>query len=262
MQDVEFSAELSESYTFRNCIDFLKTIFSEGAFVFTKNGISFDQSDTCQRIYVQIRIFNNKLKYYILNCKESIFGFDFTKLSLSTSLIGKKDGFKFWKLKNSKDIYLTKVSDKTKINALDTILNKNVPFTVYDQDPDENINFSILASDFADMCKNMGPIIKNNCVTALCFDKGIIFQAGKLITGRQFRFGSMNNGLTEYSTSDVILKVEIKYNHIKALSKINNFSANGYLDFYVKKDIPLKIKTNIGDYGKIEISIKDENTGS
>jgi hypothetical protein len=71
----------------------------------------------------------------------------------------------------------------------------------------------------------------------------------------------MNNGLTEYNTTDVILKVEIKYNHIKALSKINNFSANGYLDFYVKKDIPLKIKTNIGDYGKIEISIKDENTG-
>ncbi len=55
---------------------------------------------------------------------------------------------------------------------------------------------------------------------------------------------------------DEIERFKIHISVIKSLSKLNGFSPNGTIKFYIESGAPLKAVVNIGSYGKLRILLR------
>jgi hypothetical protein len=280
-----YMAEFTDGYSFRQLIDYLKTILTtEATLIFTQTEIKLRKSDSCFRTLNDIVIRGEDLgRYeYYSDLEEEIFGFDLGRLKTTTSTIGKKDGFRIWKYENNEKLFMQKISQKknSTTNSYDFILNKLVPVEEFElPEYDTAHNCNITASEFSEMCKSMTSIKCKN-VVAIGFHRSIIFKAitDTEIIGRHVQFGDPNVKQGEektfdpnykpgsldvdWDTSNEICRVQIVTSTIKALVKINNFSSGiNNLQIYVKKDNPICIRARIGNFGIINIYLRDENTG-
>ncbi len=55
---------------------------------------------------------------------------------------------------------------------------------------------------------------------------------------------------------DEIERFRVDISQIKALTKLNGFSPNGTIKFYIEKELPMKLDCNIGTFGKLSIYIR------
>lgn len=278
-------AEFIDGYSFRQLIDYLKTILtSEAVLIFTPTEIKLRKPDNCNRTLNDIVIRGEDLgRYeYYSEAEEEYFGFDLSRFKTTTSTIGKKDGFRIWKYENNDRTFMSKISQKknSTTNSYDYIMNKLVQIDNFElPEYDTAHNCSITASDFSEMCKSMTSI-KCKEVVAIGFHRGIIFQAvtDTEIVGRHVQFGDPNlkpgeekifdpnlkTGAVnvDWDTGNEISRVLIATSTIKALVKINNFSSGiNNLQVYIKENNPICIRARIGNFGIINIYLRDEKTG-
>src|SRR5205823_1030589 len=66
--------------------------------------------------------------------------------------------------------------------------------------------------------------------------------------------------IPEFQNLSINEEINVKVNKTiySALAKLNNICPNGNIKIYMEKDLPLRLKCNIGTYGKISIYIKDD----
>ena len=144
-----------------------------------------------------------------------------------------------------------------------------------------NPNCTIYQNDFSKVCK---ALVANKCsyTEFIGFEKGIIIKGcasdGRIVMVKEYgkcKPASKNPEIKGINISDKsktkpqisaprlnvrdageIERFRIHVSNIKALAKINGFSATGTLKFYIEPELPMKITTSIGTFGKLSILIR------
>lgn len=270
-----FCAELSDGYSFRNLIEYLKTTNTRGNFVFKPDMIEYSQSDASNKVLnvVEIRACDLSYYRYYSTKTECVVGINMPNFRTITKSIGKKDGARLYMYEGDPLLYIRILSQNTKMlnkNNVNMIRPQTIELQKYIigqyARPDTLPNCTVPSIDFSKMCTAMNAL-RCSSVMVNGFHKGLVFQAmldGEL-TGRVDRFGDCNSdhttpdlqSLIAQEGSDKELRIEVKLSTIKALSKLNNLSTNGTIKMYMEAELPLKIVSNIGTYGRLIIYLDD-----
>lgn len=271
-----FIAELSDGYSFRNLVEYLKTTNSRGNFIFREDGIHYSQSDSSNKVLNIVDIRACDLSYYrFFSAKpEIVIGINIPNFRTITKSIGKKDGARIYMYQNDPLLYIRILNQNTKMlnkNNVNIIRPQSVERAVYVvgeyKNPETSPNCTVPSIDFSKMCSAMNAL-RCSSVILQGYPKGVVFQAvleGELI-GRVDRFGDCNTdemvpNFTSTPVSDEFTKLQIgvELSTIKALTKLNNLSTNGTIKIYMEPDLPIKIICNIGTYGRLTIHLDDSS---
>jgi hypothetical protein len=275
-----FYAEFSDGYSFRNLIEYLKSTNTNGNFVFHKEGISYSQHNNSNSLLNFIELRSCDLPIYIYRSDEEFIrvGINLSNLRSITKSVGKKDSIRIYMLFNNPLLHISISSPNTKElnrNNVSVIRPQKLESIEYNIDPykrEENYpNCTTPAFDFNKMCSAMNAL---KCSHILVYgdETSIVFKGmfdGDLV-GRTDTFGmskkkeiqdvmSSNNNPYSPDTHQINYShyIKIDVSTIKALGKLNNLSPNGTIKMYMEEDLPLKMISNIGSYGKLTIYLRD-----
>ncbi len=282
-----------DGYTFRNLIEYIRTINTEGYFEFGKEYIHYMQHNSTNTILNQIEIDTTELIEYEFHSKinKFIIGFKIETIRNITRSIGKKDSLRIYKVPRDNRIYFQIIGQSSKMGNQDNIkyitplqVNHIIQYDVPKYERDErNPNCKVKSSIFTKMCTGM-ITFKCTSMTVKGYDNGLLFFGnagpGKL-NGSVSRFGQIDDNVNKFEnlstcnidfdlikppkkcaklkihSSNNINVINIPVQIIKSLSKLNNLSYSGFIKFIIEGDNPLKLITNIGSYGKLRIYIRE-----
>jgi hypothetical protein len=268
-----FEIVITDGYSFRNLIEYLKITNSKGNLVFRDDGIYYQQTNVDNSILNEFEIRSKDLGSYRYNSDKEIFvGVNLSNLRQITKPVGRRDGIRMYMLKDDPKeylyflIYANKAEIRENISYIqpehvDNIYYKIEGFTRKDCDP----NLFIAAGQFTKLFTTISSLKCVNCLIT-AYQNGVSFQGNKVngTSGHLERYGicgsksaSFNDG-TNVDDEKVGL-ITIDNQKIKALTKLGNLAHNDSIKIYMENDCPLKLITNIGSYGKLTIYILDIN---
>ena len=295
-QNASFFASFIDGSSFRYLIEYLRLSSSEGTFVFTKDYITFQKQDEDETILNDVKIKAYELTDYEFSTfnSEITATINLAELRNKTRTVGKKEQLEIYRRPEEPTNFYIQVRSQEKssgdnsvfycmnMKSENVIIFKLPEFTRSKKQP----NVTIYQSDFSKLCK---ALVANKCIYTefIGFDKGIIIKGygsdGKIIMIKEYgKCKSVQNNKssttksvvqTNYSDSNTIkpqiappkLNVKdlneierFKYHItvIKSLSKINGFSNNGTIKFYIEHNLPMKAVVNIGSFGKLTILLR------
>lgn len=249
-----FCAEFVDGYSLRCLIELLRSITSVCNIHFYRNCISFEHGNQEQTAIVKWKIDSNELINYVYNSQSNCIsvGINTTFLRQIAKNANKKDMIKFYKLPGDKNMYveigsLDKNSSRTSIS---TLVTQTVEQVIYDI-PEYSLTPTCIvpSSLFSKVCLSLCATKNKNFLIEIS-GKGLVFNT-LMDAGTNSRSETLNNGFNNPSTDKVYIKVDSSV--IKAISKINNLTSQGIVKIYSCEGYPLKLTTNIGYYGKLEI---------
>ena len=271
-QEYLFLISISDGYSFRNLIEYLKITNSTGNLVFRSNGISYQHSNLDGTILNQFIIRGDDLPTYKYFSEGEInVGVSLTNLRLITKPIGRKDSIKMYMKKDDYKGYLylhinsPKSIDRENVSFIQPEHVENVEYIVegYEREAGDP-NLSIQSQQFTKIFTTINSL---KCVTCSIkvFQNGIVFEGIKSngTSGHIERYGdcgNKNSYILKNENEDNLTfvdEINIKTNTIKALSKLGNLSHNDSIKVYMEPELPMKIVTNIGSYGKLTIYIRN-----
>ena len=275
-----FYAEFSDGYSFRNLIEYLKSTNTNGNFVFHKEGISYSQHNNSNSLLNFIELRGCDLPTYDYRSDEDFVcvGINLSNLRSITKSVGKKDSIRIFMAHGNPLLHISISSPNTKeLNRNNVSVIRPQKLDVIEYDIEEykrdetSPNCTTPAFDFNKMCSAMNAL---KCSHILVYgdETSIVFKGmfdGDLV-GRTDTFGMTkrkNNGLpleiqelpetSEQKLSNYSHCIKIDVSTIKALGKLNNLSPSGTIKMYMQEELPLKMISNIGSYGKLTIYLRD-----
>jgi hypothetical protein len=275
-----FYAEFSDGYSFRNLIEYLKSTNTNGNFIFHKNGVNYSQHNNTNSLLNFIEIRSCDLSVYIYNSTEDTVkvGINLSNLRSITKSVGKKDSIRLFMVTESPLLHISISSPNTKelnrnnISVIRPQKLEDVQYELNEYEREEIFpNCTTPAFDFNKMCSAMNAL---KCSHILVFGDGssIVFKGmfdGDLV-GRTDTFGitkkrDIYGGYSIGEESPQIIQkpepqqysIKIDVSTIKALGKLNNLSPNGTIKMYMEENLPFKMISNIGSYGKLVIYLRD-----
>lgn len=284
---LDFLAEFTNGYTFRSLIEFLNCTLKSASFIFTKYKITLAEADPAGRILHQVEINTDnigKYKFCLEDNESSTFGFDFKHLKEITGDIGKKEGIRIFKYKDEpQKIHFQKMRKSNNLSngsvSIETIISKDLHIhdfkpPVYSNYP----NFTFSSSGFSENCKSMAGI-GGSYILCTGYPKGMVLsaEAGSKVLNKKVVIGKCSGSDTleeEYfdpmsfkdelqeidaEPENALVAVRVKHNIVKALTKIFSISdtTSTNLSFFFDQELPIKIQTTIGNYGSLNIFLRD-----
>jgi len=265
-----FCISISDGYSFRNLIEYLKITNSTGNLVFKQNGIYYQQSNSDGTILNNFYIRAEDLPTYKYYSESDInVGVSLTNLRLITKPIGRKDSIKMYMKNNDEKGYLylhinsVKSGDRENVSFIQPEHVENIDYIIegYTRQVGDP-NLSIQSQQFTKIFSTINSL---KCVTCSIkvFDNGMMFEGMKSngTSGHIERYGECGQRDGNFTVHDkkIIGEITIGSAVTKALTKLGNLSHNDSIKLYMEEDLPLKIVTNIGSYGKLTIYIRNAN---
>lgn len=297
--DILALLELTDGYSFRNIVDYLRCSNTEGNFIFSKNKITYKQHNAQSSLMNKFTIKACKVKY-IFNAKNDILvGVQLQELQTHTKTISKKDGIRIYLKPDDPNVYIqilstNKGSSAGNVNFVRTkeieLCDFSLPkFTRKNDEP----NTIAVVGEFAKTCKTITSI-KCDYVIFQGYPRGVKLSASLEghIVGKAAKFGEIEDflsGNNKYpdirsmisnlpSTSNFGLnsndkkKVKIMLRPqegvptirapcsvVQYLGKTNNTSQNGIIRIFLEEKRPLRILFPVGYYGKLVVLIRDQS---
>jgi len=266
-----FEIVITDGYSFRNLIEYLKITNSKGNLIFREDGIYYQQTNVDDSILNQFHIRSKDLGQYRYNSEsEIVVGVNLSNLRQITKPVGRRDGIKLYMLKDDPKEYLyflihaTKGENRENISYIQPEHVEKIDYTIEgftrtDGDP----NLFIPAGQFTKLFTTISSLKCINCLIT-AYHNGVSFQGNKVngTSGHLERYGicgtksaSFNDGTNV--DEEMVGAITIDNPTIKALTKLGNLAHNDSIKIYMEKDCPLKLITNIGSYGKLTIYIID-----
>lgn len=315
--NIVFSADIIDGYSFRNTIEYLKTTNKKANFIFTKDNIFYAQDNANHTVLNVMILYGSELSSYMYRSpKETeVVGMDISSLRTITKPIGKKDSVRLFRLVGSQLFFIqiisqnNRSSNRTNLNVVrPTVLplqNYKMPQFTRDEN---NPNCKVPAAELAKTCNAINSI---KCTHAWIrgFPQGLRIRGiiGNNIVGRSDSFGNTtetvpNQGEPDPSSAqgvkvdlsslgdNVMVRpqqglvmpgkrlvirsavpirgdTKVAVGTIKALAKLNNLCTNGIVKFHINErsegpDDAIKLTTNISNYGRLMIYLRDVDTVS
>jgi hypothetical protein len=251
--DSSFCVEFVDGYSLRSLIELLRSITSTCNIHFSKDSITFEHGNQEQTAIIKWKIDCNELINYVFNSQSACvtIGINTSTLRQIAKNANKKDMIKFYKLPRDKNMYVEIGSlDKNSVRtSVSTLVSQTVEQVIYDVPEYTSPTCIVPSSLFSKVCLSLCAT-KNKSFLIEVSGKGLVFNTLQ-DAGTNVRSETLNNGFYNPSMDRVYIKVESSV--LKAISKINNLTSQGILKIYSHEGYPLKLATNIGYYGKLEI---------
>lgn len=213
-------AEFAEGYSVRGIIDYLKLTNVSGTFIFSKDSITYSQSDAKNSILNNLEIRGFDLTPYTFSHDGPIaYGVNMNNLKQTMAVIGKKDSVRLISFANQPFIFIQHLgqggneSSKRNVSMIRVQTAETVQMTVEGyRRPESDPNCTVRVQDFCKTCAN---IVRVKCdfVTIKGSTHGIRFQAmlDGNIAGSYYEFGSYNRAPFEEDTTNIQLKRLTEY---------------------------------------------------
>jgi len=294
--NASFFVTFIDGSSIRYLIEYLRLTTLEGTFVFTKDYITFQKEDQDKTIINDVKIKTYELTDYDFSSfnSEITATIDLSALRNKTRTVGKKEQMDIYRLAEEPTNFYIQVRSQEKGSGDNPVLYcmpmKSENVTIYElpeykrskKDP----NVTIYQSDFSKLCK---ALVSNKCMYAefIGYEKGLIIKGyssdGKtIIMVKEYgKCKTTNKSTTSKSVvqtnnkdiiktnvappklnvknTDEIERFKIHISIIKSLSKLNGFSSNGTIKFYIEKETPMKAVVNIGTFGKLKILLRSSS---
>jgi len=294
--NVLFLIELTDAYSWRNLIDYLRCSNTEGNFIFSKKEISYKAIDGQNYLLNHVKIKTHKLFRWIFNSESDILvGIQLTEMQSNTKNIGKKDGMRMYLKPNDPNIYMQILSTtKGPRGNISFVKTREIDFLDYEPPeylrPKDEPNSIAIISDFAKTCKMLSSV-KCDYVILQGYPKGVKMSAyleGHLV-GKSESFGTCEDAVSSttklpdirsivLNMPDVDPNMNVSGKKVKILlrpvegiptirvpssiigylSKTNNTSQNGIVMMYLEDGKPARFVFPVGYYGKLSIYIRDQ----
>lgn len=289
-----FNAVIHDGYSFKCLLDYLKDTGNPrfgGNFVFSKDGIQFQQTNADNTILNMGYIDANELcEYeYNSNCDEFIVGCGYTDVCPITKNIGKRDRLRIYKIPNKPDIHLRIIQQSSEADdeaGVDTFRPKQLPYTIYSVadlgDFGEPIRI-VPCARFKKVCDGICSI-KPRHVNISGTNTAIFFSANvNGINNKVHRFGSLNNAKTWGADIDSIYngdiddaniiygdgpapvleivpqgfrnEIKVDPSTIRQLSKLTPLCSQGTIKMFMNGNA-FQTQAHIGNYGRIATYIR------
>jgi len=263
--EASFFATFIDGSSFRYLIEYLRLNSVEGTFLFKKDCIVYAEENDDETVLNYVNIKTYELTDYEYNSFNDQIP---TNLYIQVRSQEKSSG--------DNPVYYCMPMESDELTIL------NLPH--YNRGK-KNPNCTIYQSDFSKLCK---ALVVNKCsyVEFLGYDKGIVIKgySSKGTIAMVKEYGKRNQqNKNKSSTAKSILNVntqsrikskktapklairdineinryKVYIDQIKALAKLNGFSPNGTIKFYIEEEKPMKLVCNIGTFGKLSIFIRN-----
>lgn len=284
-----FFATFTDGSSFRYLIEYLRLTSLDGTFVFTKDHIIYQREDEDKSIFNDVKIRTYDLTEYEFSSSnnEITSTLNLSELRNKTRTVGKKEQMDIYKLANEPSNFYIQVRSQEKGTdnpVFYCMPTKSEDVNLYEL-PEfgrgkNNPNCTIYQSDFSKLCK---ALVANKCSTAefIGFNKGLIIKGyssekkvvmvkeyGKTKTSqpKMSNTKSINESNVikprvappklNIKDADEIERFTINIANIKALSKLNGFSPNSTIKFYIQPKTPMMIVAPIGSYGELKVLLR------
>lgn len=289
-----FFATFIDGSSLRYLIEYLRLTSTDGTFVFTKDSISYQKGDDDETIFNDVKLKTYHLTEYEFSSFNSEIPatINLSELRNKTRTVGKKEQLDIYRRPEEPSNFYVQVRSQEKGSGDNPVFYcmpmKSEDVTIYKLPKytrnKHNPNCTIYQSDFSKVCK---ALIANKCSYAefIGYDRGIIIKGyaadskvamvkeyGKCHTAPANRTSNSKSviNVNEKNTIkpqvapprlsvrdvDEIERFRIHISNIKALAKINGFSPNGTIKFYIEPELPMKLTVGVGSFGKLSILIK------
>lgn len=252
-----FRARTCEGYVIKVLGELLQNNIKVGCFEIDKKGIFFKMMDTHRKLCIDLSLYAENFNLYNFNSDEKIFiGVNLIHLRKMLKPIKKKDSIEFIKESESSDSLCIQIIPReggkitTSFIKIQDIQNVDLDLpTGYDN------YISIPASDYQKMCKDMDSISQSIQIKAT--KSTVRFTADMTcVYSRSILFGEGED--TDDSKIVYLQHFESeKLNNLGRISGLGVSSGNN-IQIYVKKNLPILFRTNVGTMGKISIFIKSK----
>ena len=283
-----FFATFIDGSSFRYLVEYLRLTALEGTFVFTKDSITYQKEDEDRTIFNDVKLRTYELTDYEF-CSENTeitATINLSDLRNKTRTVGKKEQMDIYRRPEEPTNFYIQVRSQEKSSGDNPVYYcmpmRSESVTIYELPEYDrgknNPNCTIYQSDFSKLCK---ALVANKCnyVVVIGFEKGIIIKGyssdNKIIMIKEYGKCKTNQGSKTSTTksintikpeiapprlnikdSDEIERFKIPIDNIKALSKINGFSASSTIKIYIQSDAPMKLVVPIGSYGTLKVLLR------
>lgn len=260
---VYFSASITDGYSFRSLIDYLRTTNLSGKFVFSSTSITYVRGNTDGSIVNQVVLFPSEfIEYnYHPHNVEFEFSVNLSRLRQAVKSVAKRESIRIFKNKKSKLVTIQPVGkSKGKNPVYAETINDEQKYILPDV-VNRKPNFSVSVSDFCTMGVGMN-IVKSSYVIFMAKKFGMsctgYFDSDK--ESNRTDLGFTGDVKTTECNGDIdnefIGEYKVGITMIKAMSKISNMNPSGIIKIYLFQNGPMVLSTNVSNYGRINIYLK------
>jgi hypothetical protein len=264
--NVRFSAIFTEGYVLRNLIEYLKSTNQSGTFFFSKDKITYRQSEANRKIINKVEIDCKKLCSYEFNDKNSEIpvSINLQDMLLILKHIGKKDSIKISQRTDEPAVlYFQSINSNftdgpnqnislIRLQCINALTFEEPTYSHEEMNPNiyiNNQNFVKIWKTFSSMrCENVNIIGKEKGIMLVSISKG-------QIVGRIEKIGDIKEDfidLKEAENDSDCAVITISSSTMKHLCKIGNLTQpQTAIKLFIEKEKPLKILTHIGSFGKL-----------
>lgn len=285
-------ATFTDGYSARNVLGFFRQACTRANIIFEPDQITIKEADATFTILADCRIDTDDLTEYQYNAYDSngepipavACGFETLEMQKATKMVGKKDAIKLYtKKEDNPKLYIQVIHAGSKsdnnlglriVNILDVDVTEYSDIEYKRRAP----NSRAASTEFAKICADFSSL-KCTYTNVIGFEEGIMFQGiesetvksvetyGKIPDRRMIASsigydtsrsaeGSQKPKL-KITQPGEICRIRINSKTIRAMTKFNNLSPTGVIKFFMEDEMPLKIVSPIGCYGKLTLYIND-----
>lgn len=245
-----FRAKINEGYTVKVLSELLQNVIKTACFVLTRHGITFRMMDSHRQILIDIDLERDNFNIYELHQEKMFLGLNLNHLYKMLKSIKKKDSLCMMvESENPSHLKLIVYPKENNQITTSSIHIQNIQNIDIDVPTGYTHPVLVPSSDYQRTLKDMNNIgntiniaMKSHSVNISCVANGIY--------SRSVVFGEFDDETPVRFSENFNIDLFIR---IIKLSGISNT-----IHFYTKENLPLCIKTKVGQLGTIRIFIKSQ----
>ena len=255
-----FKARTQDAYTVKNLIDLLQNNIKCAYLTVSKDCISMTIMDSPKTICVDLNLYAENFFYFKLRQDEKLFiGLNTHHFYKMIKSIKKQDSIVFFIEKDNPHYLGIKVIPKEN-SRITTSFIKIQSIQNLDIELPDGYSRSIIvsSSEYQKMCKDMQDI--NSSISVRSKGYHISFSSdAESIYSRVVSFGEINDDLDDEEEDDSVLEEYLQTFDTENLTRFIKLSGLGnIIHIFPHKELPLLLKSRVGNIGKISIFIKSK----
>jgi len=254
-----FKAQTAEGYTIKVLADLLQNNIKTACLLVNEGGLKLCMYDSHRRVCFSFTLDSENFQIYKFKPVNSLYlGLNLSHFYKMIKSIKKKDAIiLFIDEKSPSDLgikVIPKENNRITTSYIKIQNIQNLDVSV----PDGYSNPIIVQSnEYQKMCKDMASISQEVQVTAQKYSIKFFGDAGSVYS-REVSFGEYDSDSSDDEDGEVeVYSDEFNTEQLARIVKIAGLGNN--IQVFVKKDLPMLFRTNVGGLGKISIYVKSKS---
>jgi len=254
-----FKAQTSEGYTIKVLIDLLQNNIKTACLLVNEEGIKLTMFDSHRRVCFSFNLDAENFQIYKFKPVNSLYlGLNLSHFYKMIKSIKKKDSIiLFISSESPKDLGIKVIPKENNRITTSYIKIQNIQNLDVTVPTDYKNPIIVPSNEYQKMCKDMSVISQEVIVRAKKYSIRFFGDAGSVYS-REVSFGEVDTDSDEEDDDDnEEYEDEFNTEQLARIVKIAGLGNN--IQLFVKKDLPMMFRTNIGGLGKISIYVKSKS---